>query len=72
MRERTTASLDAGCDIALHCNGERPEMEAIINACGKMRPETTQRLQYAESFRKAAAPLDLKDAEAKLKQLMKA
>ena len=70
MSERTTASLDAGCDIALHCNGERPEMEAIMNVCGEMSLETIQRLQYAESFRKTATPLDLNDAEAKLKQLM--
>ena len=70
MIERTMASLEAGCDIALHCNGDRSEMEAIMNACGVVTPETAQRLHRAESYRTRALPLDLTEAEAQLKQLM--
>ena len=29
MGERVTKSLTAGCDMILHCNGERAEMEAV-------------------------------------------
>lgn len=36
MEERVQKSLAAGCDVILHCNGQRAEMEAVFNAL----PET--------------------------------
>lgn len=32
MRERAAAALGAGCDIALHCNGDPDEMRAVAEA----------------------------------------
>jgi beta-N-acetylhexosaminidase len=29
--ERTRAALDAGCDVALHCNGSMDEMKAVAS-----------------------------------------
>ena len=37
LAERAGAALAAGCDVALHCNGERAEMEAVASA---VRPLT--------------------------------
>ena len=70
MSARTTASLNAGCDLVLHCNGKRAEMESIMKVCGMLSPETIQRLQRAEQFRKTPVILDPAEAETQLKQLM--
>ncbi len=37
FRTRTTLALDAGCDLVLHCNGDRGEMTAIAEG---LRPLT--------------------------------
>ena len=70
MSTRTTASLNAGCDVVLHCNGNRMEMESILMVCGVLRSETIQRLHRVESSRLTASMLDLTEAEAQLKQLL--
>jgi beta-N-acetylhexosaminidase len=41
FEERTANSLKAGCDIALHCNGEPVEMEAIAKALPSTTPKET-------------------------------
>jgi beta-N-acetylhexosaminidase len=33
MTQRAEKSLEAGCDVVLHCNGNRAEMEAVVAAC---------------------------------------
>lgn len=38
FEDRTLRSLDAGCDVVLHCNGEMSEMAAVARAA---RPTTT-------------------------------
>jgi beta-N-acetylhexosaminidase len=32
LAERTAAALAAGCDIALHCNGDMAEMQGVVSA----------------------------------------
>lgn len=44
FEERTRTSLEAGCDIVLHCNGEMEEMQAIANALPKTSAETLARI----------------------------
>ncbi|MEQ8194615.1 MAG: beta-N-acetylhexosaminidase [Rhodospirillales bacterium] len=53
FRERAAMSLAAGCDIVLHCNGDRAEMEAVMTGCGAMGLDAILRLQRAESVRTA-------------------
>ncbi len=44
LGERARAALDAGCDLALHCNGERPEMEAVAAVAPPLTPAAEARL----------------------------
>src|SRR5271170_7754116 len=44
LGERTRRALDAGCDLALHCNGDRAEMEEIVAATRMVSPEGAARL----------------------------
>ena len=41
------ASLAAGCDAVLHCNGERAEMEAVAGAAGPLNDAARARLDAA-------------------------
>lgn len=43
MVERATRSLSAGCDLALHCNGMRGEMEAIRDAVPLLEGRSAER-----------------------------
>jgi len=44
LGERAGASLAAGCDIALHCNGRMDEMMQVAKASGPMTAAATERL----------------------------
>ncbi len=52
FEERAALALDAGCDLVLHCNGEREEMKAVAKGCSAMTPEGLERLKRAEAERK--------------------
>ena len=45
IAHRATEALAAGCDVALHCNGEREEMEALAGAVGALTSEASRRLE---------------------------
>jgi beta-N-acetylhexosaminidase len=45
LGERAAKVLAAGCDIALHCNGERPEMVEVAANAGPMTREALRRFQ---------------------------
>ncbi len=49
--ERAARSLAAGCDIALHCNGDIAEMEEIAADIGDLSEIAQNRLKKALSFR---------------------
>jgi beta-N-acetylhexosaminidase len=44
---RAAGALAAGCDIALHCSGDRAEMEAIAGAVGPIAEASRARLDAA-------------------------
>lgn len=46
-RTRAEASLAAGCDLVLHCNGKRAEMEAVAEGTPELPPEREARLTAA-------------------------
>lgn len=67
------ASLRAGCDVALHCNGHLPEMEAVVAACGALAGKALQRAGAATRWAAPdPAPFDASEAMAELAALLPA
>lgn len=66
--ERVELSLKAGCDLVLHCNGKRPEMEAIA-AFGAMGPAAQRRADRALAARARPEPFDRDAADHALAKL---
>ena len=44
LGDRARASLAAGCDVALHCNGKMDEMAQVADATGPLTPAALERL----------------------------
>ncbi|TJZ85019.1 beta-N-acetylhexosaminidase [Paracoccus hibiscisoli] len=57
--ERARASLAAGCDLVLHCNGTIAAMELVVQAAGAMTPEARRRADAALARRRPPAPADI-------------
>ncbi len=66
LADRTTRSMRAGCDIALHCKGDMAEMRAVAAAAGPMRQETQVRARAALARRIAQPRIDIAAIEAAL------
>jgi beta-N-acetylhexosaminidase len=71
LGERAQRALAAGCDLALHCNGDRAEMEEIVAAVGPLSPETAARFARGEAMRRrASAEFNRPEAERRFDVLM--
>jgi beta-N-acetylhexosaminidase len=70
LMDRTTKSIAAGCDIVLHCNGDRDEMTEIANAAGDMSSEAQNRANRALAMRKTPENIDIPQLEAELEGLL--
>ena len=55
---RAAAAIAAGCDLVLHCNGEMPEMAAVVAAAGRLSPAAEARATAALACRRAPEPAD--------------
>lgn len=66
LATRTRASMDAGCDIALHCKGDMAEMLMVAGQAGDMRADTRARAASALTRRGARVPVDIASIEADL------
>ena len=47
LEERAAAVLEAGCDVALHCDGNLADMRAVAEACPAMTADALARLERA-------------------------
>ncbi len=68
--ERAAASIAAGCDIVLHCNGDLSEMPAVADAAGPMTATAQARALHALNQRAAPQPIDITDTARELGTLL--
>lgn len=52
IEDRTRESLQAGCDMILHCNGKMAEMEAVTRAAPELEAAALKRAKAATDFLK--------------------
>ncbi|WP_119422801.1 beta-N-acetylhexosaminidase [Desertibaculum subflavum] len=69
---RTEQALAAGCDVALHCNGDPAEMQAIAGAAPAMSPAAWARWQAAAALRRPALAIDRSAWRERLDRLLAA
>jgi beta-N-acetylhexosaminidase len=76
LGERAARAIAAGCDVALHCNGKRDEMEQVVARTGPMTAVAGRRFDAGRAaLARAAAPLGkaaLADAEKQVASLLPA
>lgn len=71
LEARARASLAAGCDIVLHCNGEIGEMQEIAAACPLVRGRAAERAEAALTQRLAPQPFDATKARVQFAEMMR-
>jgi len=63
LRERAEASLKAGCDIVLHCNGDLAEMASVAEGVRKLKGKSAERADAALArIVHTPEPLDYREA----------
>ena len=71
FRERAALSLEAGCDLVLHCNGDREEMVAVAEGTRALDAQGQHRLAAGEAARlESLEPQDRKALEQRLSTLL--
>ena len=70
IAERTRASIAAGCDMILHCNGKPEEMREVADNTPPLAGLALERADRALAARKQPAPLDREQARAELDELV--
>ncbi|WP_298494437.1 beta-N-acetylhexosaminidase [uncultured Maritimibacter sp.] len=68
--DRTRASLDAGCDTVLHCNGDMAEMAPIVEAAGRLTGKAADRAETALGWRRSPDDVDIAALDAEFQSLM--
>ena len=70
IAERTRAIFAAGCDMALHCNGNIEEMREVAGQTPELSDRALERANAALAARKAPQPFDRAAARAELDALI--
>ena len=68
--ERSRASLAAGCDLVLHCNGKLDEMRDVAAEAPELVGEPARRANAALARRREPSPIDLAAARREFAGLM--
>lgn len=69
--QRTRHALAAGCDMILHCNGERAEMEPILAHTPMLEGDALRRADAALACRKDPDPFEFDQAVEEFEALIK-
>lgn len=74
FEDRARASLEAGCDVALHCNGDMEEMRQVAQGAISMTRASWARYKMGELQRAFALRLefDVKSARKRFDELLSA
>ncbi len=67
--ERGAASVAAGCDVILHCNGDLAERVALLSCVGTMSSASQARAEAVTGGRPNATDIDILALKAKLAEL---
>jgi beta-N-acetylhexosaminidase len=70
FEDRSNDSLDAGCDIVLHCNGDMDEMAALARVARPLTDRALERLARGEARRRRPVPFDTDAAHARVEALL--
>lgn len=70
FEDRTRAAFAAGCDLALHCNGDMEEMQAIASACHLASGKLEKRIATLISEADRAPRPDREDLRRRYEALM--
>src|SRR4051812_26518766 len=67
---RAKLALFAGCDLALHCNGDLDEMRSVASGVSELKGPALKRSEHALAHLSVPAPFDAAAAEARLATLL--
>ena len=70
LGDRAAASLEAGCDLVEHCNGNLDEMRTVAEAVGPLSEAAERRIAAGEALRGDPQPIDRAALESRLGQLL--
>jgi beta-N-acetylhexosaminidase len=68
--ERARQALAAGCDVALHCNGDLAEMAEVAAAAPRLTTDGAARLARAAAMRRRPGDLDRRQTEGRFDALI--
>ena len=71
VASRASAAIAAGCDVVLHCNGDRGEMDAVAEHSGHLSMEAMRRAAAALGRRESPGEIDIPAVEAELAALLR-
>ncbi|MEM9441767.1 MAG: beta-N-acetylhexosaminidase [Pseudomonadota bacterium] len=70
LGERARRAIEAGCDLALHCNGAMAEMTAVLTASGPLEGGSLKRFNQALSMKRPPEPFDARAGRERLISLL--
>lgn len=68
--DRAALSLGAGCDVALHCNGDMTEMQGVVKGCKPLTDRALERLSKANAMRRASAAPNASESAADIDSVL--